>query len=542
MPGLVNEPNWNTLTELLSEDQVLLPGTEAYSKAIFIGNLNYRYTNPAVVVQARSVQDVQSAVTFANQNGIKLTAKSGGHSFMGYCLNEGGIVLDMSQMQGCSIDNDKMTIDMQGGLLWQDVYYDHLQDKRDIVIGGQCASIGVSGFTLGGGISPFSRSYGLGCDNLLEMTVVTASGDVVTVSKDDEDDKKRDLFWALCGGGGGNLGVTVSMTSKMHKLRDQDGKVVSGQLTWNLPQQQEAFDKAMHIFNSNKCPPELTIDALWSHGPNKQFTGGMTIIYNGFMEEAQEVLKPILVHSPISNTLKEMQWTDCVEQYEGWDTRSKVYHHHASFIFAEGAITPELTSTVARLVKEASAVVGITDENKINQPKCDFSWSHIGAKTEEVPAEDTAFYWRNGHYAANFTVQWADKKKRHDVMKFMAKCQAKLSPFAIDGKAAYVNYIDGTVQNWQEAYYGHNYSRLQKVKAEWDPDNFFCHQQSIKPLSNNGKALPTYDPVSMPSKAEILKMTQLQQIKSWLEDGASTVKGGGAWYAQSASVTVLARC
>ncbi|CEF78796.1 hypothetical protein FGSG_03898 [Fusarium graminearum PH-1] len=536
MPGLVSEPDWSGLTDLLPQDQVLLPGTEAYSKAVFVGNLNYRYTNPAVVVQARSVQDVRSAITFAKQNGIKLTAKSGGHSFMGYCLNEGGIVLDMSQMKGCHVDSDNMTIDMEGGLLWDDVYNKHIEDKRDIVIGGQCASIGVSGFTLGGGISPFSRSYGLGCDNLLEMTVVTASGDVVTVSRDDKDENKRDLFWALCGGGGGNLGITVSMKSKLHKLRDQDGKVVSGQLTWNLPQQQQAFDEAMQIFNSNKYPSELTIDALWSHGPNKQLTGGMTVIYNGCMEKAQEVLKPILAHGPINNTLQEMSWTDCVEQSEGWDAESKVYHHHASFIFAEGAITPELTSTVAGLVKEATGVVGITEDNQVNQPKCDFSWSHIGAKTEEITAQDTAFYWRDGHYVATLNAQWTDKKKRNDVMNFMAKCQSKLSPFAIEKKAAYVNYIDGTVQNWQEAYYGENYSRLQKVKAEWDSDNFFNHQQSIRPVSDDGKSLLTHDL----NKTEVLEKGQPQQMENWWENSVFSVVGG-AWHAQGGPVAVLAR-
>ncbi|KAM0306198.1 hypothetical protein ACHAPM_000759 [Fusarium culmorum] len=536
MPGLVSEPDWSGLTDLLHQDQVLFPGTEAYSKAVFVGNLNYRYTNPAVVVQARSVQDVRSAITFTKQNGIKLTAKSGGHSFMGYCLNEGGIVLDMSQMKGCHVDSDNMAIDMEGGLLWDDVYNKHIEDKRDIVIGGQCASIGVSGFTLGGGISPFSRSYGLGCDNLLEMTVVTTSGDVVTVSRDDKDEKKRDLFWALCGGGGGNLGITVSMKSKLHKLKDQDGKVVSGQLTWNLPQQQQAFDGAMQIFNSNKCPSELTIDALWSHGPNKQLTGGMTVIYNGCMEKAHEVLRPILAHGPINNTLQEMSWTDCVEQSEGWDAGSKVYHHHASFIFAEGAITPELTSTIAGLVKEATGVVGITEDNQVNQPKCDFSWSHIGAKTEEIAAKDTAFYWRDGHYVATLNAQWTDKKKRNDVMNFMAKCQAKLSPFAIEQKAAYVNYIDGTVQNWQEAYYGENYSRLQKVKAEWDSDNFFNHQQSIRPVVDDAESLRTHDL----NKTEVLEKDQTQQMENWWEDSVFTI-AGGAWHAQGGQVAVLAR-
>ncbi|KAF4995786.1 hypothetical protein FGRMN_4909 [Fusarium graminum] len=523
MSGNINQPDWNILKEILSEDQVLLPGTEAYSKAIFIGNLNYRYTTPAVVLQARSSEDVKSAIAFAKTNGVRLTVKNGGHSYMGYCLNEGGIVLDLSQMRGCYVDYSKMTVEMQGGLIWKDVYYKYLKDKRNIVIGGQCPTVGVSGFTLGAGLSPFSRSYGLGCDNLLSMTVITAKGEEVIVSKEDKDEKKRNLFWALCGGGGGNFGVTVAFTSRMHKLRDQEGKVVCGQLLWNLPQQQEAFDKVMQCFNTNKCPPELTIDALWSHGKNKQFTGGMTVIYNGCMENANAVLEDILAQKPLGNSLAEMRWTDWVHQAEGWDPMSAVYHHHASFIFAEGAITPDLTALVAGLVREAATVVGITDANNTNDPKCHFLWDHIGAKTEEVPAEATAFFWRQGHYVATIKVQWTDDTKYHQIMEFVAKCQSKLLPFAIDQKAAYINYIDGTVHDWQEAYYGKNYSRLQKIKTEWDPENFFHNAQSIQPLGPGGKTLPTHGVLPVPTKSDILNLPQVQKVEGWWKDSAAVV-------------------
>jgi len=432
------------------------------------------------VVRARSVEDVQSAITFANQNNVKLTVK-GGHGWMGYSLNEGGMVLDMSLMNDCHVDTAARTIQIQGGAVWTDVY-DKLEDKRDVVISAMCGSVGVSGFTLGGGISPLSRSYGLGCDSLLEMTVVTAEGEVVNVSKDDQDEKKRDLFWALCGGGGGNFGVTVSMTSKMHKLRDEAGKVVSGELTWNLPQQQQAFDVAMKTFNSSNCPAELTVNGVWSHAENKQFTAGMKVVYNGNMEQAQDALKSILAHEPVENTLQEMDWTEVSESDEGFVVDSKVYHHHASFILPEGAITPELTSAVNGLMNEAASIVGITGENKRNSPKCNFRWNHIGAQTSAVPSTDTAFYWRDGHYVASVNIQWTDPSKRQSILNFIAKCQDQLLPFAIEKKAAYVNYIDGAVSNWEEAYYGDNYARLQNVKTEWDYENFFSNDQSIKPV------------------------------------------------------------
>ena len=478
-------------------------------------------TMPAVVVQAKSIEDVQAVVTFARQNKARLTVKNGGHSYMGHCLNEGGIVLDLSLMKGCYIDSKNMTIELRSGMVWRDVYNTCLKDPRDIIIGGQCPSVGVSGFTLGGGLSPFSRSYGLACDNLLQVTLVTYEGKIVTVSPDDEEESKRDLFWASTGGGGGNLGVMVDMTCKLHQLKDPAGTIVCGQLIWNLPQQKDSFSKMMNVFNTTKHPDELTLDVLWTHGKSKQLTAGITIICNGGWGAAQKELTPLLAFKPVTNTLKAMNWIDWVHYAEGWDSFSQVHHHHASFIFAEGAITPELTTKISDLVAEAVELLGITNENGPNDPKCHILWDHIGAATARVHPHDTAFFWRQGNYVSTVKVQWVNPNLGPKMMDFIAKCKTVLLPYAIEQKAAYINYIDGTVPNWQEAYYGHNYPRLQKVKTQWDPENFFWHSQSIQPLEGRTKATqPVHDTLPVPSKIEILEMPQVRQVEEWWDSYA----------------------
>lgn len=472
-------------------------------------------TMPAVVVQARSVEDVQATVVFAKENKVHLTVKNGGHSYMGYCLNEGGIVLDVSPMKGCYINSEANTITMQAGLVWKDVYYKHLKDPHTMVIGGQCPTVGVSGFTLGGGLSPFSRSYGLACDNVLSMTLVTHDGEIVTVSDKDQDEDKKDLFWALRGGGGGNFGVTVSMTCRLHKLNDLDGNVVYGNITWNLPQQQKEFNDMMEKFNTIPCPKELTADALWTHGKKKQLTGGMTVIYNGGWNAAQKALSYLLAYKPASINLSAGSWTEKVHQDEGWDPFSQVYHHHASFILAEGAITREVNSKISALVAEAVKILGITDENGTNDPKCHILWDHIGGATTAVGPEDTAFYWRQGHYVCTIKVQWTDQSAKSQMMEFIARCKTILLPYAIDQKAAYLNYIDGTVPDWQEAYYGRNYTRLQKVKTRWDPDNFFYNMQSIRPLEDGSKSREIHGVLPVPSEKEILDLPQVKKVEQW---------------------------
>ena len=478
---------------------------------------------PAVVAQASSVEDVQTIVNFARRNKVRLTVKNGGHSYMGYCLNENGIVLDLSLMKGCYVDSENMTVKLEGGVVWKDAYDKSLTDPRNIIIGGQCPAVGVSGFTLGGGLSPFSRSYGLACDNLLEMTIVTYEGKVVTVSQRDKGENKRDLFWALRGGGGGNFGVTVNMTSKMHKLMDSKGTIVCGQLIWDLPQRRDDFNKMMSVFNVTKCPNELTIDALWSHRKNKQLTGGMTVIYNGGWDAARNALAQLLAFKPTMNTLKSMKWTDWVHWAEGWDPFNQVYHHHASFIFAEGAMTPELIAQISGLVAEAVELLGITNENESHDPKCHILWDHIGGATAGIAPHDTAFFWRQGHYVSTVKVQWTEPEHSLKMMDFIAKCKTTLLPYALEHKAAYLNYIDGTVANWQEAYYGYNYPRLQKVKTQWDPHNFFWNMQSIRPLKDGVEVKIIHHTLPVPSKDEILESKQVKTVERWWEQYGSLV-------------------
>ncbi|KAF4467368.1 fad linked oxidase [Fusarium albosuccineum] len=494
------------------------------SRLVFIGNLNYRWATPLAVVQAKSIKDVQDAVNFARTHGVNLTVKNGGHSYMGYCLNVDGIVLDLSLMNDCEIDVNKDEVWMQGGCIWKQVYKKLPEENRNtIVIGGQCPYVGVSGFTLGAGISPFSRSYGLGCDNLLEMKVVTYDGELVTVSPNHPEKRNRDLFWAMTGGGGGNFGVTVEMTCRTHKLKDPNGDVVCGQLKWYLPQQEEAFRNAMNVFNTTKQPPELTIDALWTHGKKKQLIGGMTVIYNGGMNAAMNTLQPFLACAPAEINLKQRAWSDWVDESEGWDKKSDVYHHHASFIFAEGAITPELNAKISSIIKEASELVGITDENEYNNPKCHFLWDHIGAKTEERRPEDTAFWWRQGHYVSNIKLQWTDPEKSDEIMSFICKCKEILLPYAIEGKAAYINYIDSTVFDWETAYYGGNYRRLQKVKSDWDPTNGFSFWQSIKPLPRDALMPIDNVPSMPPSKEEVMAMELVKRTIRWWKEAEDFV-------------------
>lgn len=470
---------YRKLESTLPDGEVIFPGSAAYKNAIFIGNLLYRFKRPACVVMARTDADIQETVRFARKHNCKLNIKNGGHSYAGYCLNEDGIVLDLSNMTAFSIHHDAMTLTTQAGTNWLQLY-EGLRGKNEqyMVLGGQCPTVGVSGFTLGGGLSTFSRSYGLGIDNVISIKVVDAEGNLSTLTRDETDPDKKDLFWALCGGGGGNFGIATEFTLRLHKLPLPT--VVCGELTWNIPQQTSDFKAAMNAFNTMQQPDELCMDAYWNYDADTgQFQAMMTTIYNGSMEECNEVMAPILKYNP-DNGLKSMHWIEWERQEEGFDEFSKIYHHHVSFIMGEGAITPEVTDIIMELMESAPALTANPDPSKPAVKNAHILWDHIGGATKNVPKDATPFYWRDGVYVMTAMINWDKPEQSADAFAWAQRCKDKLTPYSLEGKAAYLNYIDGTLLNWQEAYYGANYDRLRKIKSKCDPTNFFYFKQSVE--------------------------------------------------------------
>lgn len=418
------------------------------------------------------MEEIASVVIFARDNDIHLTVKNGGHSYAAYCLNLGGIVLDLSQFKKVKLNDKETEVTIQAGCIWLDVY--DILKGRNIVIGGQCPTVGVSGFTLGGGLSPFSRSYGLGIDNVIEMKIVTAAGEILTLNNHETDPAKRDLFWGLCGGGGGNFGILVEFKSRVHLLRDSYARVVCGSLSWDISKKETRaqFEAAMDIFNRREWPNELTIDAIWRY-KGTRLLGEMTTIFNGDIKQCLKVLKPILDFKP-ENSLEEMKWHDWVVIEEGFHDQSPIYHHHASFIFGQGAITPAVTKSIISIMEESYKLLD-------GRGKSHVLWDMAGGKTKDVAPDATPYYWREGIYIANFKIQWNHPKMNAEMIAFVDKVKKTLMPNALEGRASYLNYIDSTVQDWEYAYYGKNYSRLQKIKSLWDRDNFFHFSQSIVP-------------------------------------------------------------
>ena len=176
-------------------------------------------------VAAADVADIVAAVEFANEHGVRLVVKGTGHDYLGRSSAPDSLLVWTHGMREVTVhDSFSITgapppivgvpaITVGAGTRWLEVYQAAM-DRGRVVLGGGCTSVGaVGGFTLGGGFGSFSRRFGTAAGNVLEMEVVTATGDVLVVNET----QRPDLFWALRGGGGGTFGIVSKLTFRTHE-------------------------------------------------------------------------------------------------------------------------------------------------------------------------------------------------------------------------------------------------------------------------------------------------------------------------------------
>ena len=202
---------------------LVAPDHEGYDAARQIWNGQIQ-RHPALIARARGAADVIAAVRFCRDEGLPASVRGGGHAVAGHAVLDDGVVIDLSEMVGTRVDPLARTISLEGGALNA-----HL-DRESQVFGlaatsGFVSHTGIAGLTLGGGIGHLMRKFGLSIDALRSCDVVTADGEFVVASENEN----ADLFWGLRGGGG-NFGVVTNMTFDLQPLGPQ---ILAGMVVWS---------------------------------------------------------------------------------------------------------------------------------------------------------------------------------------------------------------------------------------------------------------------------------------------------------------------
>lgn len=442
------------------------PGSSDYNDTVAIDNVRVA-AYPDIAIVPSDENDVSVSLLAAQTCDVLFSVRSGGHSAAGYCLSSGGVTLDMkgmNQVKYLSGDAVSGRMFVESGAKWADVY-SVAHDTPYVPIGGGCPTVAAGGFLLGGGWSFLSRSYGLGCDNIISLRLVLANGTIITASRIEN----TDLFWASRGGGGGNFGITLSFVINMPVPRSD--VMVVGDLCWEGFQEPLVTNVWSWWLNYHPISPAwMLLEPSWLPLDNSAQDPRLfcfTVICNGKPDaECFPEIDPILTqYPPKVNTLAVQSYVDWqVAKDPGVTDPSGRFLYLTSGILPPGALTTALTQKLTAALQESPSVYSL------------ILFHTGGGKITEVSAVDSAFVHRNTELVIQIKAIW-ENEDEEDVNIEWVKSTRAIVESILSG--SYVNYIDSLLPDWQTAYYGDNYDRLLELKHQYDPYNFFSFNQSI---------------------------------------------------------------
>ena len=442
--------------------QIIRPGDADYDAARAVHN-GMHDRRPAVIVRSRDAADVVAAVAAGREAGLDIAVRGGGHSVPGFGTTDGGIVIDMSGMHDVHVDPANRRARVGGGATWGDL--DHATHPFGLATtGGVISTTGVAGLTLGGGIGYLARAYGLSCDNLLSVDVVTADGQLVTAS----DYQHEDLFWALRGGGG-NFGVVTSMEFQLHPV----GNIVGGPLLYEY----EDAETVMRFYRDfiATAPEALGLFFGWQVAPPLPFIPedrvgdlfcALVPCWTGPADEAAKVLAPLHEVAQVKAAhLGPMPYPALNSAFDGLYPDGLQQYWKADFV---RNLTDEAIAVHHAQAKDIPSVHSTMHMYPIN-----------GA-AQRVGPDETAFGHRDKSFAAVIVGAWPDPADNEANTRWVRDYYDAIHPFS-GSEGGYVNFMADDDAGRVEANYGRSYARLAKVKRAYDPDNVFHLNQNIVP-------------------------------------------------------------
>jgi FAD/FMN-containing dehydrogenase len=442
--------------------EVLRPGEEGYDEARTVWN-GMIDKEPTVIARCAGAADVMAAVNFARDLDLLLAVKGGGHNVAGKAVCDGGLMIDLSPMNNVRVDPNAQTARVGGGATWGD--FDHEAQAFGLATtGGIVSSTGVAGLTLGGGLGHLSKKYGLAHDNLRSVDLVTADGELVHASEDEN----PELFWGIRGGGG-NFGVVTSFEFDLHEIGPE---VLSGPILHRYEDAADAFrfyrdfmidasDEIQCYVAFAKASPELGLP---------ESLHGETIFillptYAGDVSEGKEALQPLREFGdPIVDGVQPMPYTE-LQGFadERWEEGARYYWR--SHVFDEP--TDEAIETIVEYCDSSAPFMSVFNDG----------W--LGGAIARADDDATAFPHRDKAFTLTIGMKWTDPGRDDEQIAWAREFHEALEPYASDG--VYVNLLDRDEDERVPDAYGEWYERLRELKREWDPDNLFRVNQNIEP-------------------------------------------------------------
>jgi FAD/FMN-containing dehydrogenase len=444
--------------------RIVVPGNPEYELAREEFNTNFNLF-PCIINFCQNARDVANAICWAKKRKVKFRIRTGRHSYEAYSSLDGGLVIDISEINRVEVNRGNNTARIGAGALLLPLYTE-LYDQGVTIPGGTCPSVGLSGLTLGGGWGMLTRPYGMLIDQLLELEMVDANGKLITANESEN----ADLFWASRGGGGGNFGVVTSFVFRVIPIKN----VAIFNVTWDW----KGFEKVVEGWQrwAPFIDDRLTaiIDLLSKERGELRALGEFV----GSVEELRRLIQPLIdAYPPKIVDVRKVSYIDAVKIFGGRMPGMEEYavshgDPDAHPFKNTGAFADELLPLKAIRILKRYLANTPSPENKVQLQA-------LAGKAGEVQPKATAYVHRKALFSLLYITKWEEEREACINTRWVEKMRDELLPYA-DG--AYVNFHDNCIRNWLEQSYGINLKRLIKVKTKYDPDNLFCFPLGIPTL------------------------------------------------------------
>lgn len=425
---------------------------------------------PGLVAQPLDAADLQHAVRFAGRHGVLVSIKGGGHSAPGHAVCDDGLLIDLSRMRRITVDPDQRVAVAEGGATWGE--FDAATQQHGLAVtGGRIRGTGIGGLTLGSGSGWLERKLGFTVDNLLAADVVLASGDLVRTSERDH----ADLFWGLRGGGG-NYGIVARFEYRLHPV----GPLVwGGMLLFPRDGREAGVLRAYRDFMEGApddvggaavllTAPPLPIIPEAAHGRTML---AIVALFFGPPAEGERAFEPILRLGPAAAFVQPMPYLEVQGMLEEANPPGRRGYWKAD-------TCAELPDEAIEALLRATAAPASPFTTVLVQP--------MGGAAARVADDATAMGWRQAKWSLHVLGMWDDRADDTRQVEWVRGVAAAVSPWA--QKATYLNYLMDEGEGRVRDSFGPHYARMVALKDKFDPDNFFCMNQNIRPSAAAGAA------------------------------------------------------
>nr|WP_179809714.1 FAD-binding oxidoreductase [Nocardiopsis sinuspersici] len=458
------------LNRLRSEfsGRVLIPTDGGFEDARTVFNA-MADMRPGVIAQCATVDDVRRALAFAREEDLEIAVRGGGHSVAGMALTHGGMVVDLRRMNTVDVDRREMLARVGGGALMRDL--DAATAPFGLATtGGRVSTTGVGGFTLGGGSGWLERKFGLACDNLLAADMVTAGGDLVRASADEN----PELFWALHGGGG-NFGVVTRLDLRLHPLpefslgllvfRPEAGPDVARVWRELMASAPDEADGGFFYLVARPEPfmPEELVGTL---------VCAVVLTCAGGESMLRDLAAPVTGMRPEVGLVTDMPYPEAqkvLDEPPGYRNYWSVEHL--------GSLPDEAVDAFCRRA----------DEIVVPSPTGHILFPFGGAM--DRPRTDYPVPWRHARWGVHPLAMWEDPEDDARAIRWVRDVRSDMRPWATGD--VYLNFTADEGEDRVLAGFGErNHARLSAVKTGFDPDNAFHRNHNIRPA----RAMPAAPP------------------------------------------------